>query len=55
MMGVSAGTFVFIACSEIIVEEFNVGRYKFYKFLFYVLGMALMSSVYWIEKGFGGD
>jgi len=55
MMGVSAGTFVFIACSEIIVEEFNVGRFKFAKYMFYLVGMALMSSVYWIEKAFGGE
>jgi len=55
MMGLSAGTFVFIASSEIIVEEFNVGRYKFPKYVFYLLGVALMSSVYWIEKACGGD
>jgi zinc transporter 1/2/3 len=55
LMGVSAGTFIFIASSEIIVEEFAVSRNKYWKFLFYLMGIALMSSVYFIEKATGGD
>jgi zinc transporter 1/2/3 len=54
-MGVSAGTFIFIASSEIIVEEFAVSRNKYWKYLFYLMGIALMSSVYFIEKATGGD
>ena len=55
LMGVSAGTFIFIASSEIIVEEFAVSRNKYWKYLFYLMGIALMSSVYFIEKATGGD
>ena len=55
LMGVSAGTFIFIASAEIIVEEFAVSRNKFWKYIFYLLGIALMSSVFWIEKATGGE
>jgi len=40
LMGLSAGTFVYIAASEIIVEEFNVGRHKCWKFISYLMGVA---------------
>ena len=50
LMGLSAGTFVYIAASEIIVEEFNVGRHKCWKFISYLMGVAQMSSVFFIEK-----
>lgn len=53
-MGLSAGTFIYIAASEIIVEEFNQSKHKGWKFLFYVLGVALMGSVYFIEEAVGG-
>jgi len=54
-MGVAAGTFIFIACAEIIVEEFAVSQNKYWKFFSYGLGIALMSSVYWIEKAAGDE
>ena len=53
-MGLSAGTFIYIAASEIIVEEFNVSKHKFWKFLFYCIGVALMGSVFFIEEAIGG-
>lgn len=55
MMGVSAGTFIYISSAEIIVEEFTVGGHKKAKYFFYLLGFALMCSVYFIEKGLGAD
>lgn len=55
MMGISAGTFIYISSAEIIVEEFSVTRHKKKKFVFYLLGFALMISVYFIEKAVGGE
>lgn len=54
LMGVSAGTFIYIASAEIIVEEFSVTAHKWKKFLAYCLGMALMISIWFVEKALGG-
>lgn len=54
MMGVSAGTFVYIAACEIIVEEFSISQYKQWKFLFYLGGVGVMVSVFYISKAAKG-
>jgi len=36
MMGASAGTFIYISSSEIIVEEFSISKYKIWKYMFYL-------------------
>ena len=40
---ISAGTFIYISCGEIIVEEFAVSKNKGWKFLFYSLGIAFIA------------
>lgn len=40
---ISAGTFIYISCGEIIVEEFSVSKNKLMKFVFYSLGIAFIS------------
>lgn len=54
LFGVSAGTFIYISTTEIIVEEFSVTRYKWAKFFSYLVGIGLMVSIYFIEKATGG-
>jgi zinc transporter ZupT len=44
-IGVSAGTFIYIAASEIIVEEFAVGQYKYRKYTALLLGIAFFSGL----------
>lgn len=34
----AGGTFIYIACSEVIVEEFSVGKNRWTKALFFLLG-----------------
>ena len=44
----AGGSFVYIACSEVIVEEFSISRYRFTKLLFFVLGICIISSLKFI-------
>ena len=45
----AGGTFVYIACSEVIVEEFSTPDYKWIKMVFFLLGAALITSLNFIE------
>lgn len=54
LFGVSAGTFIYISTTEIIVEEFSVTRHKWAKFFSYLVGIGLMVSIYFIEQATGG-
>lgn len=49
-LGICAGTFVYIAASEIIVEEFSVSRMKYKKFLSASCGICFMSVLMLIEN-----
>ena len=42
---ISAGTFVYISCGEIIVEEFAISKNKGYKFFFYCLGIFFITII----------
>jgi len=44
----AGGSFVYIACSEVIVEEFSMSRYRFLKLLFFVIGIAIISSLVYL-------
>ena len=49
-MGVSAGTFIYIATAEIIVEEFSITDDKFKKFFGFLLGIGVMALVWVVEE-----
>lgn len=44
----SAGTFVYISCSEIIVEEFSRDESKIFKIVFFLLGCASIGALHFI-------
>lgn len=48
-MSISAGTFIYIATLEVLVEEFNVKRYKVPKYFFFLLAIGFISSLWFIE------
>lgn len=48
-LSISGGTFLYVACSEIIVNEFSRGQYRWAKVLFIVLGIAVISLLWLIE------
>jgi zinc transporter 1/2/3 len=47
---ISAGTFVYIATIEVIVEEFNIARYKWQKFGIFLIAIAFVSSIWFLEQ-----
>jgi solute carrier family 39 (zinc transporter), member 1/2/3 len=46
---ISAGTFLYIATVEVIVEEFAISHYKFSKFILYLFALGFVSSLWFIE------
>ncbi len=48
-MAIAAGTFIYISASEIVVEEFSVSKHKWLKFVFFLLGVALICILWFTE------
>ena len=48
-LSICTGTFLYIAATEIFVEEFAVARYKYSKFLAAVFGFSLVASSWFLE------
>jgi len=48
-LSISGGTFIYVACSEIIVNEFSRGHYKALKVLFVILGVVVISLLWLLE------
>ncbi|CAK94768.1 unnamed protein product (macronuclear) [Paramecium tetraurelia] len=49
VQSITAGTFIYIASTELIVEEFNKNQNKTIKFILYLLGIMLMSFIVYLE------
>jgi len=45
----AAGSFVYIAASEVIVEEFTVPGHRWLKLLAYLIGITIIFSLWFIE------
>jgi hypothetical protein len=45
----AAGTFLYISCSEVIIDEFGKPENKKLKFLFYLIGLAFITSLLFVE------
>jgi len=45
----AGGTFLYIACSEVIIEEFSQPDNKFLKLMFFIVGIAVISSLLFLE------
>jgi zinc transporter 1/2/3 len=48
-LAISTGTFLYVACSEVIVEEFAMSRYKYQKFILFMVGGILIGSLSLLE------
>ena len=48
MSSIAAGTFIYIACTEIIVAEFSVGGFRVFKLIAFILGACIISSLSFI-------
>ena len=53
-LAISTGTFIYIACSEVIVEEFESGGNKYWKFVLFIVGGVLAASLSFLELLTGG-
>jgi zinc transporter ZupT len=42
-LAISAGIFLYISASEVIIEEFSVSRYKIQKFIGFVTGFGIIA------------
>lgn len=45
----AGGTFLYIACSEVIVEEFSNPKNKYLKLFFFIVGIAMIAVLYFLE------
>ncbi len=48
-LGISAGTFMYISASEVIVEEFAITKYRYEKFLIFLSGGLFAGILVYIE------
>lgn len=55
VLSMSAGTFLYVAASEVIVEEFAVTKYKFQKFFAFMIGGILVAGLAIMERLGGGE
>jgi len=54
LLAISAGTFIYITCVEIISEEYQGKSNKLLKFVMTSFGIGLMILIWFIEQWFGG-
>jgi len=47
----AGGTFLYISCSEVIIEEFSLPNLKLVKLFFFIVGIALIASLKFIDPG----
>jgi zinc transporter ZupT len=52
---VCGGTFIYIACSEILVEEFGKKEYKVLKFISFLIGAAGIILLWFAEAAAAGQ
>ena len=48
MLGLSGGTFIYVACSEIIVAEFDKGRYQWLKMILVFIGGIIIAALWFL-------
>jgi len=48
-LAISAGTFIYISASEVIVEEFAITKYRYQKFFLYLCGGILVGLLSYLE------
>lgn len=51
----AAGSFLYIACSEVIVEEFSIAQFRFLKLFAFLFGISIITCLKFIEADGGDD
>ena len=55
ILAISTGTFIYVAASEVIVEEFAVTKYRYSKFVTYLIGGIFVGFLAVLEKIYGDE
>ena len=58
LQGISGGTFIYVACSEIIVAEFDKGKLQSLKMLVVCVGGAIITVLWFLgghDHSHGGE
>lgn len=50
VMSLAGGTFVYIACSEILVHEFEDKQHRYLKFFFFIIGSAAITLLWFLNS-----
>jgi len=48
-LAISAGTFLYISASEVIVEEFAITKYRYQKYLIFITGGLFVGILAYLE------
>jgi len=48
-LAISAGTFLYISASDVIIEEFAITKYRYEKFLIFISGAIFTGILAYIE------
>lgn len=50
VLSIAGGTFIYIACSEILIHEFSNNKHRYVKFFLFLLGCACITSLWFLHK-----
>jgi solute carrier family 39 (zinc transporter), member 1/2/3 len=50
VLSLSGGTFIYIACSEILIHEFANNKNRYVKFLFFIIGCAAITLLWFLHQ-----
>lgn len=51
ILSFAGGTFVYIACSEILVHEFSTAKNRYWKFLCFLVGSGVIVGIWFLTAG----
>jgi len=55
VMSIAGGTFIYIACSEILIHEFSISKHRYWKFLFFLIGCASITLLWLLHSEHEGE
>lgn len=50
MLSISGGTFIYIACSEILIHEFANNKNRYVKFFFFIIGCTTITLLWFLHQ-----
>jgi zinc transporter ZupT len=50
VLSLAGGTFIYIACSEILIHEFASKKNRYLKFFFFLLGCAAITLLWFLPE-----